>query len=232
MNIFFNIGNAIVHAFVSVMLITGLKSTPVVVPDPIPVIPQPTQIEPLSDDDVSALQDTTDKSTVTIPPAITMQQHITINNTQPIARAITQALLPVVTQQINAMTKQDPTPQQTVVQAPDPIVVSLDIQSRGIAPLTGTKLARSEPFDEQNQVDFAVFVTDQNGNYIKSDTMNITATDSTQNKVLNGTGANEQGHYFYSFEYNFTSVGEHTVTFTIDGVTKSMSFDIEDEDTR
>ena len=66
-------------------------------------------------------------------------------------------------------------------------------------------------------------------------TVKVEATDSTQNKVMNGTGSftkilqsdgNKEEVAYYPFTYQFKTSGIHTITFTCDGQSKSVSFDV------
>lgn len=68
----------------------------------------------------------------------------------------------------------------------------------------------------------------------RSRVVTVTATDSTQNKVINGTGTmsttlyRKQGPalsgYYYPFTYEFRTPGVHTITFTTEGLSKTIEF--------
>lgn len=80
----------------------------------------------------------------------------------------------------------------------------------------------TEPKDE-NSIDIGVVVYDQNGQPQQDITITITATDKGQNKTLSGTGnvtkiypnGEPQTVHYYPFHYDFRSVGDHTITFTL-----------------
>jgi hypothetical protein len=64
--------------------------------------------------------------------------------------------------------------------------------------------------------------------------MTITATDSSQNKIINGTGSIigqpkdgfPAGTYYYTFNYEFNFTGTHTFTFGCLDATKTQSITI------
>lgn|SRR3990167_2603192 len=71
--------------------------------------------------------------------------------------------------------------------------------------------------------------------YTRDAVVTVTATDSTQNKVLNGTG-NTMNIYkdgtkiptwYYPFHYEFKTPGEHTITFTVNDLSESVTVTVE-----
>lgn len=101
---------------------------------------------------------------------------------------------------------------------------------------TGRELqARAEPKDELNQVYIGAVVTTADGSNERSADVSVTCTDSSQNKTIKGTGdftGAPQNVYYYPFTYDIHTTGEHTITFTAGGVSQSVSFNVEKEDTR
>lgn len=86
--------------------------------------------------------------------------------------------------------------------------------------------------DESNYIALGAVLYDANGNALGTNTMTITATDESQNKVEQGTGAvmsiyvngTPNSVPVYPFQYNFQTAGDHTITFTADnGLTASVT---------
>ena len=93
----------------------------------------------------------------------------------------------------------------------------------------------SSDFDERgnpkNELDIGAVVYGEDGEPTRGAVVTIVATDSSQNKTENGTGSvtpiyvNGQKNVVpvYSFHYEFKAVGEHTITFSSGGVSKSVT---------
>lgn len=108
-----------------------------------------------------------------------------------------------------------------------------------ISPIPGkgtgrTYTAQPQVVDETNYVELGLIVRNDAGEPIKNAVVTITATDETQNKTLNGTG-NIYPRYenevriltpFYPFHYEFHTVGDHTITFSVNGMTQSVTFTV------
>ena len=104
-----------------------------------------------------------------------------------------------------------------------------------INPIAGKGLGRQyksqpEVIDESNYIELGLIVRNDNGMPIKDAVVTITATDTTQNKAYNGTG-NVYPKYennvrmiipYYRFHYEFKTAGEHTITFSANGLTDSV----------
>lgn len=83
---------------------------------------------------------------------------------------------------------------------------------------------------EDNYVVLGAIVYDANGNVDKNAVVTISATDASQNKVENGAGdmvtiytdgvKNQVLGYVYSYE--FRTQGDHTITFSVNGLTKDV----------
>lgn len=96
---------------------------------------------------------------------------------------------------------------------------------------------RSDNFelpDEKNSVD-VLFVIKNNREYRKDLVVDVECTDKDQNKKINGTGAVRKMHDeskskkiipYYGFNYKFKTSGNHTLTFTVDGHTESVNFNV------
>lgn len=110
-----------------------------------------------------------------------------------------------------------------------PVPTSIEIFS----PINGKGLGREyhaapEPIDESNYIYIGAILRDQNGNLIENVVMEITATDSSQNKTLNGTGTFSpkiNGKY-YPFNYEFHTSGTHVITFSVGQVSKSITLEV------
>lgn len=92
----------------------------------------------------------------------------------------------------------------------------------------GTLSKGMDPVDA-NSMDIGIVIRDQNGNAIKDQFVSVSATDSTQNKIIKGTGdvikvyvdGNPQTVPCYAFHYDFKTTGDHTITFTADSGAKA-----------
>ena len=92
---------------------------------------------------------------------------------------------------------------------------------------------KPELMDEYNYVDMGLYIKEGN-NYLGNVLCSVKATDDSQSKELNGTG-NVRKIYinqsaktvpYYSFHYEFKTVGTHEITFTCQGKSVSVTFDV------
>lgn len=100
------------------------------------------------------------------------------------------------------------------------------------ANLNTEHLARTTALDGKNFIIIDAMLTDSNGNNDNTSPMTVTATDESQNTVIDGTGSNINGKYYYEYRYFFKTTGDHTITFAADGVTQSVTISVNSEDTR
>lgn len=70
-------------------------------------------------------------------------------------------------------------------------------------------------------------VYDADGNNDKTSAVEVQTDDATQDKTINGTGNmnGNSGLYYYPFNYLFRTVGDHTITFTVNGVSQSVTLE-------
>lgn len=88
--------------------------------------------------------------------------------------------------------------------------------------------------DEDDYVELAAVIRNENGEALKDKIVIITATDSSQNRTYNETGVirrifrnGERRHTpIYPFHYEFKSEGKHTITFTCEGVSQSVELQV------
>jgi len=89
----------------------------------------------------------------------------------------------------------------------------------------------ANPYPENGEIDLVAFLYDADGSVNKTAPMQITATDPRQNRTKNGTGS-LVGAYFggklfkefgYTFSYFFFTPGEHTITFSANGMSESVT---------
>lgn len=89
--------------------------------------------------------------------------------------------------------------------------------------------------DESNYIELGLLCTDDDGNVDDKSTVEVVATDSSQNKTMVGTGAivkiyNDRGEgvqtYYYPFHYEFKTAGKHIITFTCNGLSESVELDV------
>lgn len=158
-------------------------------------------------------------------------QEDAVNN--PIIQPMTQdqqSLSPTV-QPTNTPVVATPTPTAPAPQPQYTLEVVYPIPGKG---LKNPFLSRDQIKDEENYVEMGLLVKDQNGNNIQLSTVNVTATDSTQNKTMNGTGTfwgNPHNLYIYPFHYEFHTPGDHIINFECEGITVSVTLHA-DPDTR
>ena len=98
---------------------------------------------------------------------------------------------------------------------------------------TGT-LRPSEGHD--GWVNIRLIVRDSSGNNIRNAMVDVITTDESQNTIINGTGqvmnisktfgGAKEIVSFYGYNYSFKTQGEHTITFTVGGESKSITFSI------
>ena len=93
----------------------------------------------------------------------------------------------------------------------------------------------SPAFDERgnpkNEMYIGAVLYSDDGEATGHPIMTVTATDASQNKTINGTGGvtpiyvNGQKRVvsFYSFSYEFKTVGEHVITFSANGISQSVT---------
>lgn len=92
--------------------------------------------------------------------------------------------------------------------------------------------ASPEVVDESNYIELGLIVRDENGNILKDRTVEVEATDSTQDKTINESGNYSPrinppaGGNFYPFHYEFRTSGNHLISFTCDGVTENVSLSV------
>ena len=110
-----------------------------------------------------------------------------------------------------------------------------------ISPIPGkglgrTYTAQAEIVDESNYIELGLICRDGQGNALKTPEVTIVATDTAQNKTLNGTGnvlpigEKKVKTPFYPFHYEFKTVGDHTITFTCNGVSDSVTLTVGEPD--
>lgn len=136
-----------------------------------------------------------------------------------------------------------PTSQPLITQTQKPMTFDPSITIKNPIPSKGIRtdveyLARATPLDEKNEVFIGAIVTGSEGNVLNDVDVTVTATDGSQDKVINGTGNIStfgdvnNPKYYYPFTYTFYFTGKHVITFTALGVSQSIEVTIDKEDTR
>ena len=81
-------------------------------------------------------------------------------------------------------------------------------------------------YDESNYIVVGAVVRDTEGKSINTATVVITTGDPTQTQTMTSTGntkkIGEETVYYYPFEYFFKTAGQHTITFTANGMTETL----------
>ncbi len=151
-----------------------------------------------------------------------------------------------VPQPTPAPTPQAPTPEPIVEAKPKPvpskasIAIISPIAGKGIGPrmdFNGTDVgyvASSTVENESNYIVLGLIVYDDAGENTRTAVVTVTATDASQNKTMNGTGNQKTMYYdgiakvmwFYPFSYDFRFAGQHTITFSANGMTESVTLTV------
>lgn len=116
------------------------------------------------------------------------------------------------------------------------ITIISPIQIKGLG---RTYLSRPNIKDEFNYIELGLIVRDDSGKPIDNAIVTVTATDNSQNRTINGTGDVTPIYEnnvkmitpYYHFSYEFKYPGEHTITFSAEGLTQSVILSVT-EDTR
>ena len=118
-----------------------------------------------------------------------------------------------------------PAPQEPTLKS---ITIISPIPSKGLGRVY---LSRSAFLDEQNAVELGLIVRNDGGVAVRDAVVEVTATDSSQNRTYNGntgtitpiyTNGTKSVVPYYHFTYNFRTPGEHTITFAALGLTQSV----------
>lgn len=80
-------------------------------------------------------------------------------------------------------------------------------------------LASSNP---SNYIEIGAVLYNDEGENIRDAEMAITTSDPEQGKVKNGTSTFHQKKFVYGIRYDFKTAGEHTITFSANGITESI----------
>lgn len=124
-----------------------------------------------------------------------------------------------------------PTPQQVTQTQKDMLTLEVvnPIDGKGI--VDGREYVANPNGDggDLNSVHIGLVVRDLNGNPINTDEVTVTATDKSQNVVMEGTGTTYMAYingqpvqtWYYPFNYEFKTPGVHTIQFS-DGSVKAQ----------
>lgn len=156
--------------------------------------------------------------------------------TEPIVIAQEPPIIPepevIVVQEPLPEPKPEPMPEESKAETK----IFNPIPSKGYNP-NKEYVASEEIKDESNYVELGFLITGYNGEYIEDAVVQITATDESQNRTLNGTGnvtkvydseGNAKTVPFYPFHYQFKEAGEHTITFTVDNKSEKVTISVVD----
>jgi len=170
---------------------------------------------------------------------------------EPIAREIANSSIEIAQDAIVEYQSSITTPSDSTIAIPTqyvPIItVTQPIQTQGqqntsmttieiISPIGGKGLGRTyqaspEIVDELNYIEIGAIIRNEDGVVVKDATVVVEATDASQNKELVGTGdltpiyPNGKKTFvsYYPFHYEFKTSGDHTITFTTNGVSEEVT---------
>ncbi len=115
-------------------------------------------------------------------------------------------------------------PSNALPVAPPTITVVSPIPGKGLG---RDYIASDVIVDESNYVEIGAVLKDGKGNELDTPVMTVTTTDPSQNTTLQGTGNyNVRVGKYYPFHYEFHSAGQHTITFSAEGVSVSVEFNV------
>lgn len=80
--------------------------------------------------------------------------------------------------------------------------------------------------DEKYTISLGAVLYGPDGTDDRTSVMQVTATDDSQDKTIDGTGdlwGNPHNVYYYFFGYVFKTPGDHTITFSSHGVSQSVT---------
>lgn len=129
---------------------------------------------------------------------------------------------------------EEPMPQpENLPTPPQPQKYTIEV----ISPINGKGLgreylARDPMLDEFNYVELGLVVRDSAGKDVRDVKVEVTATDTEQNKTLESTGNQTTIYvngakkvvYYYPFHYEFKTPGDHSVEFKVDIKTARADF--------
>ena len=192
-----------------------------------PVTPQIQTVEPTP---VPVTQPVAEVPVVTAP-VVTQPQVVT---QQPTATPY----VPVIIIQ-QPQTAPQETVQPVVVASKPMELAKIEIKNPiGLKGLGRDLKYRAEPKDELNEIFIGAVLYNPDGSVNQTERMTVTATDSSQDKILEGTGNMStfgdinNPKFYYPFTYQFKTPGVHKITFSALGVTEEVSVNVTEEDLR
>ena len=90
---------------------------------------------------------------------------------------------------------------------------------------------------DENSIYLGLIVRDEKGHLMDKALVTVTATDSSQNRSMQGTGNRrkiiEDGHRvsvpYYPYRYEFKIAGKHTITFEYEGIAEMVELLVKDK---
>lgn len=163
-------------------------------------------------------------------------------STTPPVQTVVQPMPTVIAQSVpqpQPQTAPAPAPTQTqAVQEPLPVIqpkvsmASIKIINPFPSKGLGRKYtAQKEVVDDSNYIELGLVCRDDMGRPIKDAVVQVNATDSTQDKTINGTGDITKVYnngipeviHYYAYHYEFRTVGDHTITFSCNGMVEPVT---------
>lgn len=196
--------------------------------------PQTSQTAPVEQIPVQTTETTPTEETTTVVPQIEPK---TVYVPVYIYQAPTQETAGSAPLPTNTSTTMPPEPTPAVPQGVAKIYIKNPLPGKGFKEGREYRY-RAEPIDESNEIQVGAILMNPDGSVNNVAVMEVTATDETQNKSINGTGnvssfgdPNNQQYYF-PYRYVFTEPGPHTITFRALGAEASINITNVVEDTR
>lgn len=232
MNIFHTLIIKISHIVTAVLVFVGLHAAPTPQITVVDIEPKTGEISVTAAATSSPKQTPTFiiKQTPTLPP---VESTLPAEDTSTPAKVASPAPQPVqvpiyIIQQPTPMTQEEKTP----VTASPASLKSLEIFS----PMPNKGLGRDftanpEATDDSNSLELGLIVRDDTGKATSIADVEVTATDKSQNKTMAVTGniakiyvdGEKQTVPYFPFSYLFKTSGDHTITFSANGMTKQVT---------
>lgn len=131
----------------------------------------------------------------------------------------------------------EPLPVTQPKQSMSSLTIFSPVPTKGLNREFRTTDELNENQEMYNEVLIGLICRNDEGLSVKDAQVAVVATDSTQNKTINGTGnliklpksdGGKDEVYYYPYTYQFKTTGKHTITFTCNGMSESVDLEVSD----